>query len=144
MANQIIPQFDLGGLSQLMLYADDVKAIIAATKSNEELGDKIKAAAPSIIHILTGVASTLYPGLAPALQIAAGALATFDQNGVKWLQGALNKFLVPSPNLVVDGVIGPATINAVRQAQQQLGITPDGFAGKVTFEALKKALELQA
>jgi peptidoglycan hydrolase-like protein with peptidoglycan-binding domain len=40
--------------------------------------------------------------------------------------------------------MGPATIKAVRQAQQQLGITPDGFAGKVTFEALKKALELQA
>lgn len=140
MANQLVPQFDLGGVSMLMKWAPQIKAIIDASTSNAEIGDKIKAIAPPLVDILTNVATVLYPGLAPALKLAAGALATFDPNGVKWLQNALNKFLDPSPNLVVDGVIGPATIAAIQQAQQQLGVDPDGFAGKTTMAALAAAL----
>jgi murein L,D-transpeptidase YcbB/YkuD len=136
-----MPQIGLGDLSQIIPYVGDIRAIIAATKSNEELGDKIKEAAPHLVKILTGIGSTLYPGLAPALKLAAGALATFDPDGVKWLQNALNEYL--DLDLDVDGYVGAKTIAAVKQAQKKLGIDPDGFAGKITYAALKAALEAQ-
>lgn len=135
---------DLALISKLIPYVGDIKAIIAAATSNEEIAEKIKQAAPHLVNILEGVGGSLYPGLAPALRVVAGALATYDPDGVKWLQGALNEYLDLQPPLEVDGYIGQKTIAAVREAQQGLGIDPDGFAGKVTYAALKKALELQA
>jgi lysozyme family protein len=130
-------------LSKLIPYAGQIKAIINAARSNEEIGDKIKAMAPDVAEILAGMGGQLFPRLAPALQIAAAAIATFDPDLTKWLQGALNSYLNLKPPLEVDGVMGPKTIEAVQQAQEKLGIDSDGFAGKITLEALKRALEAQ-
>jgi peptidoglycan hydrolase-like protein with peptidoglycan-binding domain len=74
------------------------------------------------------------------MQTVAAASATFDPNVTKWLQLALNKLLTPSPKLVVDGVYGPQTRDAVEAAQKKLGITVDGWAGEVTQGAIQAAL----
>jgi len=41
-----------------------------------------------------------------------------------------------APNLVVDGLYGPATERAVRDAQRKFGIGVDGITGRYTFRAL--------
>ncbi len=56
-----------------------------------------------------------------------------------WLQASLNK-LGADPTLEVDGIVGPATRNAVRSFQMSQGITVDGLVGPATFAALDKAL----
>lgn len=56
-----------------------------------------------------------------------------------WLQNSLNK-LGANPAIEVDGIVGPATRNAVRAFQLSQGLTVDGLAGPATFAALDKAL----
>ena len=43
------------------------------------------------------------------------------ENITKLIQVALNLYVQPSPPLVVDGVIGPATIDALRKAIEKAG-----------------------
>lgn len=57
-----------------------------------------------------------------------------------WLQNSLNR-LGASPKLVLDGIVGPATRNAVRAFQLASGIGVDGLTGPETFAALDKALD---
>ncbi len=57
----------------------------------------------------------------------------------QWLQTSLNK-LGANPQLVVDGIVGPATRNAVRAFQMAQGLVVDGLVGPATFAALDKAL----
>jgi len=52
----------------------------------------------------------------------------------------LNKLVTPSPNLVVDGIYGPKTREAVEAAQKKLGVTVDGWAGEITQGAIQTAL----
>jgi peptidoglycan hydrolase-like protein with peptidoglycan-binding domain len=52
----------------------------------------------------------------------------------------LNKLVTPSPNLVVDGIYGPKTREAVDAAQKKLGVTVDGWAGEITHGAIQTAL----
>jgi lysozyme family protein len=56
-----------------------------------------------------------------------------------WLQNSLNR-LGASPKLVLDGIVGPATRNAVRAFQLAAGIGVDGLVGPATFKALDDAL----
>lgn len=56
-----------------------------------------------------------------------------------WLQNSLNR-LGASPKLELDGIVGPATRNAVRAFQLAAGISVDGLVGAETFAALDKAL----
>jgi lysozyme family protein len=56
-----------------------------------------------------------------------------------WLQNSLNR-LGASPKLVLDGIVGPGTRNAVRAFQLTSGIGVDGLAGPETFAAIDKAL----
>jgi hypothetical protein len=56
-----------------------------------------------------------------------------------WLQTSLNK-LGADPQLDVDGIVGPATRNAVRAFQMAQGLVVDGLMGPATFDALDKAL----
>jgi lysozyme family protein len=56
-----------------------------------------------------------------------------------WLQNSLNR-LGANPKLELDGIVGPATRNAVRAFQLAAGITVDGLTGPETFMALDKAL----
>lgn len=57
----------------------------------------------------------------------------------EWLQDSLNK-LGAEPQLEVDGIVGPATRNAVRAFQLAQGLVVDGLVGPATFAALDKAL----
>jgi murein L,D-transpeptidase YcbB/YkuD len=59
---------------------------------------------------------------------------TFD---VKWVQSQLNKSLGTS--LAIDGVMGPRTVEAVKQFQAMKGLQPDGWVGVLTLEKLEHA-----
>lgn len=56
-----------------------------------------------------------------------------------WLQTSLNK-IGANPQLETDGIVGPATRNAVRAFQLAQGLIVDGLVGPATFAALDKAL----
>jgi hypothetical protein len=99
-----------------------------------------EAAVPQMVPELVRLGATLFPKVAPEMQVVAAASATFDPNVTKWLQAALNKLLTPSPNLDVDGVYGPKTRDAVQVAQKKLAIPADGWAGEVTQGAIQAAL----
>jgi lysozyme family protein len=74
-------------------------------------------------------ARTTNPPMPEATQVKDGA----------WLQTSLNT-LGAQPRLEVDGIVGPATRNAVRAFQLAQNITVDGLVGPETFDALDKAL----
>ncbi|WP_197521074.1 peptidoglycan-binding protein [Bradyrhizobium icense] len=57
----------------------------------------------------------------------------------EWLQSSLNK-LGTDPQLDVDGIVGPATRNAVRAFQLAQGLAVDGIAGPNTIAAIEVAL----
>jgi putative chitinase len=62
-----------------------------------------------------------------------------DDNSMKWLQQSLND-LGANPKLTVDGLSGPATVQAVKIFQTQAHLTADGKAGPMTKAAIKQAL----
>ena len=62
-----------------------------------------------------------------------------DARDAFWLQRSLNS-LGANPQLVVDGVRGPATRNAVRAFQLAQGLAVDGLVGPNTLAAIEKAL----
>ena len=117
-----------------------IKGIIDEASSNDTIVTKIKALSAPFASVLANVGAQFFPKAAPALQVAAAAMASFDTNVTKWVQGALNVYLVPSPNLVVDGVYGPKTKAAVELLQAKLGLTVDGWAGQVTQAAIAQLL----
>src|SRR5262249_5991896 len=88
----------------------------------------LQTAVPQVVPQLASLGATLFPKVAPEMQAVAAASATFDPNVTKWLQASLNKLLTPSPNLVVDGIYGPTTREAVEAAHNKLGIPADGWA----------------
>jgi len=55
------------------------------------------------------------------------------------LQTVLNKVLIPSPNLTVDGVLGSRSTLAIKTFQILKGLTSDGVVGPATRQALEKA-----
>ncbi len=57
---------------------------------------------------------------------------------IRWIQTSLNQIL--GIGLVVDGIMGPQTRNAIRRFQQQQGLVPDGIVGMKTEAALRTAL----
>lgn len=56
---------------------------------------------------------------------------------VQLLQKLLNKHLVPSPNLRIDGDFGERTHKAVNRFQNQCNLGVDGVVGPKTWKALK-------
>jgi len=68
------------------------------------------------------------------------ASASEPERDGAWLQNSLNK-LGANPAIEVDGIVGPATRNAVRAFQLSQGLTVDGLVGPATFAALDKALD---
>ncbi len=93
-----------------------------------------------MIPLLTSIGEKLFPKAAKTLHTVGAVFAAFDPDVTKWLQGALNVLLTPSPNLVVDGLYGPATRTAVEALQKQFGLVVDGLAGTVTRAAIEAAL----
>jgi len=62
----------------------------------------------------------------PTLRAGSTGQAVID------LQNALNRALVPSPNLTPDGTFGAKTLAAVRAFQAQRRVTVDGVVGPIT------------
>lgn len=123
-----------------MQWGPTVKSILDEANTNDDITTKIKAVAPDLAGILETIGAKMFPKAAPALHVAAAAIAAFDPNVTKWLQGSLNALVTPSPNLVVDGSYGPKTKAAVEQAQAKLGLKVDGIAGLLTQAAITAAL----
>src|SRR5215475_12080548 len=120
-------------------WGPTIKSIIDISSSNEDLISKLKELAAPVAGLLETEGARLFPKAASALHIAAGAIAAFDPNVTKWLQGTLNNYLSLEPPLVVDGVYGEHTRDAVTKLQEKLGLTVDGFFGQKTrlaFEAV--------
>ncbi len=62
----------------------------------------------------------------------------------KNIQIVLNRVIVPSLNLVVDGVIGRGTIRAIQVFQELKGLVPDGKVGPMTRLALENAQNISS
>jgi peptidoglycan hydrolase-like protein with peptidoglycan-binding domain len=120
--------------------AGPVKTAIDLARSNEDLITKIKQLSSPLATILESIGAQLFPKAAPELHIVGGVIAAFDPNITKWLQGSLNTMLNLNPPLVVDGIYGPKTRNAVEQIQAKLGLKVDGLAGALTQAAIQTAL----
>lgn len=57
-----------------------------------------------------------------------------------YIQESLNKLSEGTMNLTVDGILGPASINAIKLFQQAHGLEADGIVGQQTKEALLRAM----
>jgi peptidoglycan hydrolase-like protein with peptidoglycan-binding domain len=125
-------------------YGPAIKAVIDEAWNNDDLATKLKNVAGPLMPVLEQAGAKLFPQAASTLHAVAGAIAAFDPNTTKWLQGALNAVVTPSPNLVVDGIYGPRTAAAVSALQKQLGLKVDGFAGAITQAALQTLLTKKA
>ena len=72
-----------------------------------------------------------------------GALSLGDSNlGVSALQyylAYLSAFYDSIPSVAVDGIFGQSTLDAVRAAQREFGLAPDGVAGEDTWRAIYNA-----
>lgn len=72
-----------------------------------------------------------------------GVLREGDNNiGVSALQyylSYLSDFYTSIPRVSVDGIFGPSTADAVRAAQMEFGLTPDGVVGEATWRAIYNA-----
>jgi peptidoglycan hydrolase-like protein with peptidoglycan-binding domain len=121
-------------------YGPMVKEIIDEALTNEDLITKITHLSKPLANLLTDIGSKFFPKAAADLHLVGGAIAAFDPNVTKWLQGSLNVLVVPSPNLVVDGIYGQKTRDAVEALQKQLGLTMDGLAGQITQAAISAAM----
>lgn len=120
--------------------ASTIKGLIDIANSNADLVSKIKDAVPGLVTLLEEYGAQLFPKAKPELHVAAAVMSAFDPAVTKWLQGALNGLLDPSPGLVVDGLYGPKTRAAVEQLQAKMGLVVDGWAGQLTQAAISAAL----
>lgn len=109
---------------------NDLKSGVSVESLKAVIGD------PQVWNAFDELGQRYFPHVVPELKAAAVIATSYDPDRTKWVQNVLNGYLVPSPRLVVDGVYGPATIGAVRQAQEQLGITVDGYVGNQTMKFL--------
>lgn len=75
----------------------------------------------------------------PLIASAAGAIASYDHDTVRWLQRGLNTVLGVTPPLKVDGLWGPKTRAAVELAEQHFGLPPSGLLGRGLILALEAA-----
>jgi lysozyme family protein len=80
--------------------------------------------------------TAFFPDVKPDLQVAAGAVLVAPDYVMK-IQQLLNKVMSPSPNLDIDGRLGPKTRAAVIAYQTAKGLTVDAFPGDATRAALE-------
>ncbi|RMF87487.1 MAG: peptidoglycan-binding protein [Nitrospinota bacterium] len=61
-----------------------------------------------------------------------------QEEEIRWLQASLNKLL--RTRLVVDGIYGEKTKEAVRKFQRRHGLQVDGIAGPITKGKIRELL----
>lgn len=71
----------------------------------------------------------------PALKHPHRTVGSEDREYIRWIQTSLNETL--KIRLIVDGILGPQTRNAIRSFQFEQGLTPDGIAGPQTEQRLR-------
>lgn len=132
---------DFLSIIQLVVqFVPVIKGLIDSASGNSDIIAGVKFAAPDLAKMLEQAGAAMFPKVAPELHIAAAAMAAFDPNVTKWVQGACNALITPSPALDVDGLYGPMTRSAVEKLQAQLGLKVDGWAGTLTQAALGSLL----
>lgn len=123
--------------------AKTIKDIIDISSDNDGVVKNIQQSVPGLASLLETIGGTLFPGVRPELKIAAGAMAAFDPNRTIWAQQTLNVILADEPGFIplkVDGRYGPRTKAAVEMVQKKLGLTVDGWVGRITRAALDYAI----
>ena len=84
------------------------------------------------------------PAPAPAAPASwtpsASARHDLAEGSLEWAQAALNKLAIPLAPLIVDGMDGPATEQAMRLFQMKVGLFVDGTYGPDTEAKLEAAL----
>lgn len=130
----------LPDMFSLWSLGSSIKALIDGSTTNENIGDGIKALVPKFVPILESIGAAMFPNAAKAIHVVAGAMVAFDGNKTRWLQQAVNTLLPDEDDIDVDGEYGPATRDAVEKVQAKLGLSVDGFAGKITRLAIDAAL----
>lgn len=96
---------------------------------NEHLGAKLTPAP---------VFSEDHPHISNDSQTADTAGMSIEElTSTKWVQVQLNRLKIANPPLVVDGIVGKKTKDAVKQFQTLKWLTVDGIAGPLTRKALK-------
>ncbi|MGW1422689.1 peptidoglycan-binding protein [Bradyrhizobium manausense] len=104
--------------------------------------DKQLGVAGLIMTMMQLDPSIKFDGPAPQVQPKPTSATPVGAEPVRdgiWLQNSLNR-LGANPKLELDGIVGPATRNAVRAFQLAAGIGVDGLVGPETFAAIDKAL----
>lgn len=123
----------------VLKYGPTVLGLINTTFTNKDLANGLNSNAGEIAGALTSIGASLFPKAAKEIQIVGGAIAAFDLNTTKWLQGALNN--IDNAGLVVDGSYGPKTRDAVEAFQTKHNLRVDGLAGNVTRAAVNALLQ---
>ncbi len=145
---------DLATIARLLPYIltayDTISSLILSAKSNEDVITKIGSLSPKVADFVGWLGKTLFPGVDPQLQNAAAAISIFGKEFVKSAQMTLNIVSpllgIPSPNLVVDGAVGPLTQAATKAVQEALkakdwkDLVVDGFFGFKTRDAINSFL----
>lgn len=133
----------INDLFSIMNVVPKIKQLLDSTSNPKALKGVISDLVPTLVPIIEAIGATLFPLLAPEFHLVAGAIVSFDQDKNKWLQKSLNTILTDEEDLVVDGIYGPKTIEAVKLVQQHLGLdVVDGVAGWVTNTAIQFALNV--
>lgn len=126
-------------------YGPLVKEAIDEALTNHDLATKIRNVAEPVVEILTDVGNWLFPKATDEIKLVGAAITSFDFSVVRWIQRGLNSidgngtFSLPE-KLVVDGVYGVKTRDAIETFQTTYGLVVDGVAGQVTQGALQMLL----
>lgn len=111
----------------------------STTGSSTKIGQSVQALAPALAPVLEGIGSAMFPLLAPAFHIAAGAVAAFHPDAVMWMQQMLNDNGA-TPPLAVDGHFGPKTTAAVKAFQAANGLAVTGWLDDAETALLQRLL----
>ena len=134
-ANRVLPTaYVWSGTDQYVKGKFLADGVFDPNKDDAQLG-----VAGLILTMMELDPSIKFDGPAPLIQPRPIDPAKDPVRDGMWLQNSLNR-LGASPKLALDGIVGPATRNAVRAFQLAQGITVDGLTGPETFAALDKAL----
>jgi len=125
---QLLPMF--------LKYYPIVKEVLDTANSNADIVAGIRKFAAPIVKYLEDWGAKQFPDAEPAIRIAGGAIAAYDPNVTRWLQGACNTIAAAQPPVEVDGIYGPKTTEGVKALQAKLGLAVDGLAGRATQAAV--------